>query len=410
MIGFPGTEVTFDPRAPGSPAPVAVDSLGLVFVGGLACPSTTQCTAVDWGGAVTFDPLAPANAFRVTPGGGPNVHLACPSTTQCTAVDGVGEEITFNPAIMAGPLTSVALGGTPTVAVACPSARRCVAAALAPASFYASDAPNGVVEVDVTFNPRTRSQSSHALSVVDPTAVACPSPRQCTVIGSGGDQATFDPARPPRYAVRPVRIDGAPTGAFFGGPSPTSIACPSRLECTAVDDRGREVTFDPASRRTPAVGRIDTAGLTSIACPSRVQCTAVDDSGREVTFDPASRRRPAVIAIDTAGLTSIACPSTSQCTAAGSHGREVTFNPLGHVKPAAHAIDTNSLSAVACASQRFCVAVDSNGSAVEGDPAADRWGSPKDIAGGTPLLAVSCSSVSQCVAVDTIGRAFVGRT
>jgi hypothetical protein len=71
----------------------------------------------------------------------------------------------------------------------------------------------------------------------------------------------------------------------------TAIACPSRVQCTAVDEKGREVTFEPTSRRSPSMRKIDTAGPTSVACPSLVQCTAVDDRGREVTFAPASWRK-----------------------------------------------------------------------------------------------------------------------
>jgi hypothetical protein len=457
VIDYLGDESTFDPRAPGSPTLVTVTHP--FFFKSLACASTTQCTVFDFGGAVTFDPLAPATEVRSSVVGCRSCLLACPSTAQCTEVDqSLGGEWTFNPTTFAGRLKLVAMGGVPTVAVACPSAQRCVAAAVGPRLLYmaiyeaaekAKIDLNLVTtrpETEVTFNPRAHSQPTHALSVIpdsaEPTAVACPSARQCTIVDSTGGQRTFDPGRPPWYKLGLPRIDAAGL---------TSIACPSRRQCTAVDDRGREVTFDPTSRALnvtydgpyrPAVRRIDTAGLTSVACPSLVQCTAVDDKGREVTFDPTSPRRTAARRIDTTGLTSIACPTLPQCTAVDGAGREITLDPtrpgkhttthaidtsslsaavdgagreitLDPTRPGkhttTHAIDTSSLSAVACPSTRFCVAVDSNGSAVEGDPAGDRWVT-KQITRGTPLLAVSCSSVSQCVAVDPIGNAYIGRS
>jgi len=68
-----------------------------------------------------------------------------------------------------------------------------------------------------------------------------------------------------------------------------SVACPSETQCTAVDDGGREMTFNPASPGSPAPDAIDGAYPTlSVACPSVAQCTAVDGGGGEVTFNPTS--------------------------------------------------------------------------------------------------------------------------
>ena len=72
-----------------------------------------------------------------------------------------------------------------------------------------------------------------------------------------------------------------------------STGCRARrgAQCTAVDNTGGEVTFDPIT------GTVNTAGVTSIDqgrslnavwCSSGTQCTAVDANGHEVTFDPTS--------------------------------------------------------------------------------------------------------------------------
>jgi hypothetical protein len=94
-VGGPA-EVTFNPTSPGSPAPTTIDGFPLDSV---ACPSTSQCTAVDdSGNEVTFDPTSPGSptptTFDETVAG---YSVACPSTNQCTAVDWNGNEVTFNP-------------------------------------------------------------------------------------------------------------------------------------------------------------------------------------------------------------------------------------------------------------------------------------------------------------------------
>jgi hypothetical protein len=50
----------------------------------------------------------------------------------------------------------------------------------------------------------------------------------------------------------------------------------------------REFRFDPQTPVAPSTvpPPIDEAGLGAVACPSVSQCTAVDEVGREVTFDP----------------------------------------------------------------------------------------------------------------------------
>lgn len=68
-----------------------------------------------------------------------------------------------------------------------------------------------------------------------------------------------------------------------------AVACPSATQCTAVDDNGQEVTFDPTSPGTAASYTVDSGHrLFGVACPTVQQCTAVDDNGQQVTFDPAS--------------------------------------------------------------------------------------------------------------------------
>jgi hypothetical protein len=114
------------------------------------------------------------------------------------------------------------------------------------------------------------------------------------------------------------------------------VACPSATQCTAVDNPGQQVTFDPASPGTPTPTTIDTGhSLAGVVCPSATQCIAVDNTGRQVTFDPASPGTPTLTTIDpNSTLTAIACVSADECTAVDATGHETT----------ARAISTTSLA------------------------------------------------------------------
>jgi hypothetical protein len=136
------------------------------------------------------------------------------------------------------------------------------------------------------------------------------------------------------------------------------IACPAASECVALDAIGNEITFDPASPGTPALVKIDgpkcgglpsvsprmSCVLMSIACPSTTQCTAGNQGGQVLTFNPLAPRRHTTATIDNShSIRGIACVSTTQCTTVdggqqactrsnctvgNQTGRVVTFNPL----------------------------------------------------------------------------------
>ena len=68
-------------------------------------------------------------------------------------------------------------------------------------------------------------------------------------------------------------------------------------ECMAVDDHGYEITFDPTNLQTEGVGsvKIDAAGgLDGVSCASYLQCTAVDEKGNEVTVAAPASQAPDV--------------------------------------------------------------------------------------------------------------------
>ena len=307
-----------------------------------------------WSAPATIDP------------GANLLSVACPSATQCTAVDDSGREVTFNPSspgtLISGPVAIDPFfpGGTPDAAsagiLACPSTTQCTAVDI-----------NGGVG---TFNPRSPgSPVSGEVTSGGNVGVACPSATQCTEVNDGtftdtegAGATTFDPASP--------GIDSAITSEIFPSePDAPSIDCPTTSQCTATVGSRSDfmVTFNPSSPDPPIASFTGPIGRNP-ACPTAAQCTTVT-SDQEITFNPTSPGTPAPVLIDPAastdasqGLRSIACPFTTKCVAVDYGGRAFEGNPQTSDAWATQPIDgPNSLTDVACAADGQCVAVDVSG-------------------------------------------------
>lgn len=315
----------------------------LSFLTAVACPASTQCTAVGKQLVFTFDPATPGEpAATVVTGKGFLTGVACPSLDQCTAIDSGGQEITFDPASPGDP-TPVAVDRAILTAVACPTTAQCTAVDDAGLEVtFNPTAPGGrggrvPIPVDQGRTPGTSEQDR-----LD--AVACPSSTQCTAVDDAGLEVTFNPTAPGAPgALVPILIDPAGVGSPLQ--SLAGVGCPSTGQCTAVDAGGREVTFDPAAPGTPSPATIYMSGLPSanpltaasntlsaIACPSVTQCTAVGYE-REFTFDPTAPDSPKPTTIDAEDNSGVACATASLCTAVNSTGQEVTFDPAAPLLP-----------------------------------------------------------------------------
>ena len=349
----------------------AVTAAALLFV---ALPQAASAS-LSWSGPITID-----EGDTGIEGYGLNVNyyllsgVACPSTSQCTAVDARGQELTFDPASPGTPTPTTISNGYPAgynmvggnyypagnyglEAVACPSTSQCTAV-----EWDYLEPP--YVGRQVTFDPETGLVITAPTTIDDNggtmKAVACPSTSQCTAVDYVGNEVTFDPNSP-----------GTPTTTTIGTAILQGVACPSTSQCTAVyatrNGGGNEVTFDPNSPGTPTPTTIDAVTfLDAVACPSTSQCTAVDEDGNQVTFDPTSPGTVTPTTIDAVtGLDAVACPSTSQCTAVDHAGYQVTFDPTSPGTPTRTVLDddgffeggTNYLSGVACPSVALCVVV-----------------------------------------------------
>ena len=205
-----------------------------------------------------------------------------------------------------------------------------------------------------------------------------------------------------------------PIDQDFGHPI-LGVACPSSSQCTAVDNDGAEVTFNPGSPGSPVLVAIDGGDptLNAIACPSSTQCTAVDSFGNEVTFNPQSPGTPTPVEATgqaqpgSNSLGGIACPSTDQCTAINGQGQEVTFDPNAPGTPTLVATSSPEFdaTAIACPSSSQCIVVDGTGNELAFNPQTPGTPTPAVIDTGNPLLSIACPTTTRCTAVDGVGRA-----
>jgi hypothetical protein len=406
-----GQEAAFNPQSPGSPAAVTIDAAAGMTLSRLACPTVTQCTAVDNGGRqLTFNPVSPGSPTAVLIDPGTKLGLediACPSTSQCTAIDVEGKELTFDPASTAAPSTAILVPTSTPNRIACPTLTQCTAVD-----------SNGR---ELTFNPQAPVAPTpvkiDAEQINVFLGITCRSISSCTATSEGGRAVTFNPQSP---ATAPVVVDDrSPGGDRIGQNSGVSaVSCSGPATCTAVDGNGQELTFNPATSASPPLVQIDPGNqLIALACAGQIECTAVDDI-QEVTFDPVSpgRHKPITIAPGSfAGLDGVDCVALTRCTAIRPAG-QITFNPRSPGKPKLRRIDPDSdigLSDIACPATNRCVVVDGNGGELMFDPRTGKTVKRAVyVEQGAHLEALSCPSVRQCTAVDNDGNmvSFTPRT
>jgi hypothetical protein len=228
------------------------------------------------------------------------------------------------------------------------------------------------------------------------TAISCPAANSCTAVDNGGNQITFDPGSPDTASVTSVE------------PSTTlsAVACPTSLQCMVFDQSGNELI---RSQTTSSRTQVDTGHAVDAAtCISPTLCTLVDSAGGEVTFAPGSSGKRTVID-GAAALAGVACPQSSECVAVDDSGHAISFNPdpTGTaVAPAAALVDGQPVfSAVACPLTDQCTAADESGNEVTFDPRSSAPPSSAPIdPGGVAIYALACPTAIQCTGVDQDGQ------
>ena len=260
------------------------------------------------------------------------------------------------------------------------------------------------------------SAASGSTAAANLLGVSCPSATLCTAVSNRGSQLTFNPASGRTTAT--ISIDP--------GRSLVSISClPGKSQCTALDSGGTELTFNPALPYGFAGHAVDPGNQpTAVSCASTSQCTVVDGKGNEVTFNPVTGRAAAggVRQVDPyTYLGAVSCPSAAQCTAVGGGGNngdtEVTFNPLTGQAEAVgvtslDADTVNGVSSVSCPSVQQCTVVDGSGNEVTFNPVSGTANAAGVVAleganlpaGLGVMTSVSCPATGQCTAVDDSGK------
>ena len=309
--------------------------------------------------------------------------------------------------------TSSAVPPGPTIyAVACASVDLCVVGDQVQLVSWTN--PSGGGPTWVASNPG---------SLVDITAISCPSTTFCAAADSNGLlSVSSDPAADTPAWSAPVRV--LHVYAFVH-----AISCISTSLCALVGGDSVAISTDPtatspvwnqqsidagvpagvvASPSRPALVQ-----LTGISCPSLSLCVAVDNYGRTfVSTDPTapSPKWSVPVSIDSEGLSDVSCPSTSLCIAFDFGG-----NALGTSDPTS-AAPAWTLTAtpdhrpvylapkVSCGSPTLCVSFDGSSNAlISTNPGAPSptW---RTFATGNPGFGgfgtgVSCVSTTMCVLV-----------
>lgn len=320
---------------------------------GVACPSSSQCTAIDSAGKeVTFNPSSPADwsVYAVDPGHTLEA-VACPTTSQCTAVDDRGREVTFDP-----------------------------------------QSPETVTLGKVDHNQTAKQVKNHADALA---AVSCLTSSQCVAIDGWGRVVVFSPSDPAGATVHRIAT------------SLSGISCASLILCVAIDSSGF-LTFNPS---TPSTTHLAPASnLTGpVACASAVECVAFNTSGASVAVRPGSpSAAPPGNRNLTGTLVSFSCTSSNQCTAMDTSGQETTFNPTMSSTLTQRVVDTagdwpkgTNAGEIACPSLTLCTVVSETfgGHEMTFDPQATSGVQRSPIDDGAPNIAVSCPLARECVAL-----------
>jgi hypothetical protein len=317
----------------------------------------------------------------------------------CVALQGNAggvAEIDFNPTVSTGVHTYSLEHINEPLGITCLTAAQCIAI----------DSTGGGASDVLTFDPSNGVATPRPIQPAG--AIACPpgTTTQCTTVGAGGDEQTFNPSA---FAT-PAIFDVDP-----GNPL-VSVTCAVASQCTAIDGRGREYTFDPdpsyVSRVSSHQMTAAESPLSFVGCPAVDQCTGISGT-TEDTFDPQLPATPNSRYFSTATISGFACPLVDECVAVGDNSSGVeqgvtTFNPADADNASTTPVD-NSLgepSGLSCPSSTQCTTV-AGGDEYTFAP-ADRPGrltaiTPQLITTGTEsYTAVSCPSLTQCTAIADV--------
>jgi hypothetical protein len=416
---------------------------------GIACPSSTACTAVgssvdgtdelplalDWDGSSwserTIDAPAGASAAELA-------AISCATATDCSTVGSIayGE---FTPRNLGFGLDegdewyvteSGGLGGV-LRGVACTSATKCVAVG------QFGQWSGSALDVGWTLDATDWSVApTPELSLPSLNSVSCSAAEECTAVGSQDDQSE---TLAERWDGEDWTVQSMPSQPDASQVRLHSVSCPSSTSCIAVGQEpngsGKLVplaeAWDGSSwtvQTAPRPGTDSTARLNDVSCVSASSCVAVGaftegsshgfvERWNGTSWSVESIPEPSGAFYST--LTGVSCSSSSACTAVGHYATSSNGVRLSLVvrwngsawsvqsSPNPSGATLTELRDVSCPSATACVAV--GVSAVSGEHGValgwdgTSWSVEPTIvpsgASSSQLDSVSCTAAEDCVAV-----------
>lgn len=322
-------------------APARVDATP---IDAMACPTASECVAVDRSGGVLWsaDPAGGAREWALADVDGATelTGISCPSTTLCVAVDAAGNAV-----------TSLDPTGGPTAWT--------------------------VAHIDTS----TTENDTDTGGAVLLRSVSCPSTTLCVAVDAAGNAiVSIDPTGG-TAAWRPIHIDDniiyhCTSSGLTCQPPLVDVSCPSMARCVAVDFSGNVLSSNnptvaapwPSASTDP--GRL--SSLWSVSCPLTTFCATVDGTvGRAITFNPATPAKQAFHSLSDS-LYGIWCQSRSLClasvqTSGGISGLLGSFDPAAK-SPTWSLSTLGGVDAVSCpGAGSLCLAADDEGNIAAGE-------------------------------------------
>jgi hypothetical protein len=380
------------PISPASAAFVWGDAHQLDFgqtISDMSCPTATQCTVV--GGSndeTTFNPQMPGtvNAVPIASSGAYG-SISCWSATQCTAV-GDGDEVTFDPHSPGSTThgTVDANMNADLVSVSCSAANRC-------------SAVDGTSGNEVTFNPTSPTPATPI--TVDTQgnlrSVTCPGTTECVAVDNVGREATFDPTGVAPTFTQNVGLSNPQTGT---PPSLNDVTCPNANQCSASTNNGSVSTFNPHNTSATARQFLSPATQhTGMACPTTGLCVTASANTGLVSFDPAAPSPTLATPLGVLGQGPIVCVSAIQCTASSGEGA-TTFDPVAPESTTEVGF-TPAVTGISCPNATGCSFGDLGGNFRSVTPQSHSLFA-EAVTGGS-ILAISCPDSAQCTTAQANG-------
>lgn len=348
--------------------------------------AVTACalSVVDAAGAASVS----AHSASSSGNSGPSTetaHLACPSTSECLAIDAAGKMFaSTNPSKNSRWTATSIPKGYSVSAVACASASVCVAI-------------DNAGDVLTSSRPAGGSwQVGHVAPLAD---VTCPSANLCVGVGGRAVAVSTDPrAGASSWRVYPDvdQVAGPECGKYAPGEgcdaSLTHVSCPSATFCAAVDDWGWVVqSKNPSGGAADwsAKGEATGPALTSMSCVSGTVCVGVCpvgvgllgsscpgasyDAGDVVTMSSGATEHAATITAT--AMTNVWCPR-GMCFASDQSGDLMASASPEQGSSTWHLADAdtvqgggyNAIQGVSCPTSSECLAVDHSGDVIAATP------------------------------------------